>query len=239
MSIELINEAGKEKRIGFLFFVLAPIYLIKYRCFGALFVTPILLLVSTAIPGNGSEGIAVFSFFWIVLFSFPSTLVCVQKMVSSFGFIGKSEKDRDELREYGYYSGAEFLSENERLDYVEEHKEPYDLINTVVNGDYCNQRILYRKNSIWLSRKSGDILLDTNTVEKYEAVGNTSLESAANAAVRGYVGASIGGKLGAGIGLLTAKKTGGNVIAVKFKDGKRSVLKLDNKAFQAFVSQCF
>lgn len=82
-------------------------------------------------------------------------------------------------------------------------------------------------------------MLDTNTVEKYEAVGNTSLESAANAAVRGYVGASIGGKLGAGIGLLTAKKTGGNVIAVKFKDGKRSVLKLDNKAFQAFVSQCF
>lgn len=223
MSIKLVNEAGEEKEIGFLFSVLSPIYLIKYRCYGALFVISILLFFLTAMLGKAV--VAVFFPFWIVSFIF-STRVCLRKMVGKLGFIGKSEKDRDELREYGYYSGAEFLSENERLDYVEEHKEPYDLINTVVNGDYCNQRILYRKNSIWLSRKSGDILLDTNTVEKYEAIGNTSLEATANMIAKGFVEASLKGELGA------------NVVAVKFKDGKRSLLKLDNKAFQIFISQC-
>ena len=221
MSIELVNEAGKKKKIGFWFFVFVPINLIKYRCFVELFVYPIVSMLILGMSEKWGIFLGSVLFFWYICLR-----NCTEKMVNELGFIGKSEKDRAILRKYGYYSGAEFLPVNERLDYVKEHKEAKNLINTVINGDYCNQEIFYRENSVWISRKSGNILLDTDTVEKYEAIGNTSLESAANAIARGFVDASLKGELG------------GNVIAIKFKDGKRSVLKLDNKAFQKLVSQC-
>ncbi|PFP29395.1 hypothetical protein COJ96_10855 [Bacillus sp. AFS073361] len=82
------------------------------------------------------------------------------------------------------------------------------------------------------------IELTKNNVETYEILDETKRKSAASAVGRAFVGGVILGPVGWLAGL-SAKSKGTHIIAVEFKDGKRSLLEVDDKIRTAIVKKLF
>ena len=76
--------------------------------------------------------------------------------------------------------------------------------------------------------------LDNQTVESYEVITDEHRKSAASGVARGIVGGVLLGPVGMLAGGLSA-----NQIAINFKDGKRSLIEVDDKIYKATVKSCF
>jgi threonine dehydrogenase-like Zn-dependent dehydrogenase len=63
-------------------------------------------------------------------------------------------------------------------------------------------------------------------------------KSAVSAVGRGLVGGFILGPVGLLAGL-SAKSKGTHVVAIQFKDGKKSLIEMDEKIYKALLKACF
>lgn len=111
--------------------------------------------------------------------------------------------------------------------------------NKVIAGDYEGRPVSGVGNSLYIVTgfmKTVDINRDT--VESYEVVDEEIKTSAVSAVGRGLVGSFFLGPAGLLAGL-TAKKKGVHVVAIKFKDGKKSLLELDDKLFKVLTRTLF
>ncbi|MBO1870114.1 hypothetical protein J4O15_03960 [Lachnoanaerobaculum sp. Marseille-Q4761] len=81
--------------------------------------------------------------------------------------------------------------------------------------------------------------LDKQTVESYEVITDEHRKSAASGVARGIVGGVLLGPVGMLAGGLSAKSKGIYQIALNFKDGKRSLIEVDDKIYKAIVKSCF
>ena len=95
--------------------------------------------------------------------------------------------------------------------------------------------------SVMLS--GGLVLIGTDaaakwTVEDYELVSGEKSVSLTSGLVRGVAGRLLLGPWGT-LAALTAKKTGVYTVALKWKNGKRSLLELDDKTYKAIVKSLF
>jgi len=99
--------------------------------------------------------------------------------------------------------------------------------NKVIAGDYEGKVIMSTLGIVNL--QTGflkTITLDKNTVEDYEIMDETHSKSAVSAVGRGLVGGFLLGPVGLLAGL-SAKNKGVHIIAVQFKDGKKSLIEID------------
>jgi hypothetical protein len=111
--------------------------------------------------------------------------------------------------------------------------------NKVVAGDYLNQTVIASFSSISIMKGfSTTISLDKTTVADYEIVDQTKQKSAASAIGRGLVGGFVLGPVGLLAGL-SAKSKGTHMIAIQFKDGKKSLIEIDDKIYSALVKKLF
>jgi hypothetical protein len=93
--------------------------------------------------------------------------------------------------------------------------------------------------SLFFTRsKNRIVVLDKNTVDSYEVIGEESQTSATSAVARGALGAALLGPVGMAAAL-SAKKKGLYTVAIQFKDGKRSLLEIDDAIYKALVKILF
>ena len=116
------------------------------------------------------------------------------------------------------------------------------LKNIVTAGDYedrhlevSGKKIFIRDGNFGFGKK---IFIDKDTVEAYEVVGEDVKTSGASAIARGAIGSAILGPVGLLAGV-SAKKKGIHTVAVQFKDGKKSLMDLDDQFFQVVVKRLF
>ena len=105
--------------------------------------------------------------------------------------------------------------------------------NRVISGDYQGKLVGHGSGNPFISLSFAKLLfLDPSTVASVAVLGEDSEASVASAATRGFIGKMLFGPIGLAAAA-TAKRSGIHVLEVKFKDGKRSVLEVDDKVYEA------
>lgn len=111
--------------------------------------------------------------------------------------------------------------------------------NCVIAGDYENRGLIKSpKGLILVIGFTKRILLDKEAVEAYEVIDEEKKTSATSAVGRGLVGSFVLGPVGLLAGL-SAKKKGVYTVAIQFKDGKKSLLEIDDSLFKILVKSLF
>jgi hypothetical protein len=111
--------------------------------------------------------------------------------------------------------------------------------NKIIAGDYEGKSVMQTFGIVNIAigfTKSQEINKDT--VESYEVVDEAKRKSAASAVGRGLAGSLLLGPVGLLAGL-SAKSKGTHVVAVEFKDGKKSLLEIDDKIYSALIKKLF
>lgn len=112
--------------------------------------------------------------------------------------------------------------------------------NKVIAGDYQGKLVSQTFGTLYLQTgflKS--IQLDKSTIEQYEVMDESHRKSAVSAVGRGLVGGFLLGPVGLLAGGLSAKSKGIHIVAVQFKDGKKSLIEMDDKIYKALLTKCF
>ena len=111
--------------------------------------------------------------------------------------------------------------------------------NKVISGDYQGKLVGSSLGNAFISFAFTKFLnLDGTTVENVVSLDDDSQISFASAAMRGLAGEMLLGPVGL-VAAATAKRNGVHIVGIKFKDGKRSVLEVDDKIYKAILSKCF
>ncbi|NLY47178.1 MAG: hypothetical protein GX053_14500 [Tissierella sp.] len=111
--------------------------------------------------------------------------------------------------------------------------------NAVIAGDY--QYKMLGSSMKYLTIKTGfrkSIPINKETVERYEVINEEHRTKAMSAIGRGMVGSLALGPVGLLAGL-SAKKKKTYLIAIKFKDGKESLIELNNLLYEHLVKTLF
>jgi hypothetical protein len=111
--------------------------------------------------------------------------------------------------------------------------------NKVVAGDYEGKALLYSYGKLEIINGFlKTIPISKDTVEEYEVIDESSRKSAASAVGRGFVGGLVLGPVGLLAGI-SAKSKGTHIVAIQFKDGKKSLLDLNDKYYNGMVKILF
>ena len=111
--------------------------------------------------------------------------------------------------------------------------------NKVIAGDYEGGLISSTFGVV--SIQTGflsSVELNKKTVEEYEVMDETKKKSVVSAVGRAFVGGALIGPAGLFAGL-TAKSKGTHVIAIQFKDGKKSLLEVNDKIYSNIIKKVF
>ena len=114
--------------------------------------------------------------------------------------------------------------------------------NAVVAGDFAGRGIsvLGGIPQILISHNWADnVFLDRTAVDTYEVITEDIRKSAASGVARGIIGGALLGPVGMLAGGLSAKNKGTITVAVQFKDGKKSLIEMDDKIYKAFITEMF
>ena len=115
-------------------------------------------------------------------------------------------------------------------------------MNTVIAGDYRNGIIVTNFGQISIvqgfGKKRVEVFLDRFNIEAYEVLDEKSKTSTTSAVGRAAIGTALFGPIGI-VASLGAKKKGIHQVAIQFKDGKRSLIELNDKAYKAFLQAQF
>ncbi len=112
-------------------------------------------------------------------------------------------------------------------------------MNKVIAGDYAGQGMMRFGKTVQITLPMFKVIkLNRETVAEYQVLNETARTSAASAVGLATVGSFFLGSAGLAAAL-GAKQKGAYWIAVQFKDGKRSLLEVDDKYFRAITIALF
>ncbi len=106
--------------------------------------------------------------------------------------------------------------------------------NQVIAGDYTGRMVTYSFGTVTIA----DVTVSKATISSYEIVDENYKKSAASAVGRAAVGAFLLGPVGLLAGV-SAKNKGTHTLAIHFKDGKNSLIEVDDKINKAIVTTLF
>lgn len=112
--------------------------------------------------------------------------------------------------------------------------------NKVIAGDYEGKTVVASLGYAFIQIgvfKTIDI--NSNNINSYELITDEHRKSAASGVARGLVGGALLGPVGMLAGGISAKSKGIYQIAIQFKDGKRSLLEVDDKIYKAIIKDSF
>lgn len=111
--------------------------------------------------------------------------------------------------------------------------------NKVIAGDYEGKNLLPGKGQVLLYYTfSKSFPLNKENVESFEVITEEHTKSAVSGISRGIVGGALLGPVGLLAGL-SAKNKGTHTIALEFKDGKRSLIEIDEKLYKMLTITLF
>lgn len=112
--------------------------------------------------------------------------------------------------------------------------------NSVIAGDYIGKAVISTFGTVQIVTGMGKgTLISKTTVDSYELITDEHRKSAASGVARGLVGGALLGPVGMLAGGLSAKTKGIFQVAIQFKDGKRSLIEVDDKIYKAVIQSCF
>lgn len=113
--------------------------------------------------------------------------------------------------------------------------------NAVIAGDYTGKGLYNSFGILTIGAKGSNLSIRINkeTVESYELITDEHRKSAASGVARGLVGGALLGPVGMLAGGLSAKNKGIYQIAIQFKDGKKSLIEVDDKIYKSIIKNCF
>lgn len=114
--------------------------------------------------------------------------------------------------------------------------------NAVIAGDYDSKSITLTTGGtlpIILVDNKTSIEMNKFFVDNYELITDEHRRSAASGVGRGLVGGALLGPVGMLAGAMSAKSKGIYQIAIQFKDGKKSLIEVDDKIYKALIKACF
>jgi hypothetical protein len=112
--------------------------------------------------------------------------------------------------------------------------------NKVIAGDYQGKNVI-QSLGVNVSIMTGlfkSLDLKKDIVEEYEVITEESRKSAVSAVGRAFVGGAILGPAGWLAGL-SAKSKGIHTVAIQFKDGKKSLIEIDDKIYSTLIKVLF
>lgn len=112
-------------------------------------------------------------------------------------------------------------------------------MNMVIAGDYKNAGINVGAKHLVICHGFKRMKLKKDMVESYELITDEHRKSAASGIGKGLVGGALLGPIGMLGGALSAKDKGKYQVAIQFKDGKRSLLELDNAGYNLLIKSLF
>lgn len=112
--------------------------------------------------------------------------------------------------------------------------------NKVIAGDYQNQAVGQAGGKAYIiTGFLKTMQLDKTNVESFEVIDSEHTKSLSSGIVRGAVGAALLGGVGLLAGGLSAKNKGAYTIVVNFKDGKSSLMEVDQKIHKSLQTTMF
>lgn len=108
--------------------------------------------------------------------------------------------------------------------------------NKVIAGEYNNQRITTGTNGPRIAYYS--VTINRDSVEAYELVTAEKMKSGSSAIIRGAIGGAVLGPVGL-LAAVTAKNNGINTVAIAWKNGKKSLIEIDDKLYKSLVAAMF
>ena len=112
--------------------------------------------------------------------------------------------------------------------------------NMVIAGDYQGKGVGVSVKGIFITTKiMRPLYLTKENVESYEVITEEAAKSAASGVVRGIVGGAILGPVVMLAGSLSANSNNTIVLALQFKDGKRSLIEVDSNVYKAIMQMMF
>lgn len=111
--------------------------------------------------------------------------------------------------------------------------------NRIIEGDYKGKYIVIRNNDLVIPLSFlKTVYLNKETIQDYEIIDEDKYKSSGSAIIKAGVGAAFLGPIGllAGMG---AKNKGTYTIAISFKDEKKSLIILNDKAYKIFTRRMF
>ena len=111
--------------------------------------------------------------------------------------------------------------------------------NRVIAGDYMGKPVTGVGNvaQVYVDFNNS-VRLDKFCVDAYEVITEDTRKSAASGVMRGAVGAALLGPVGMLAGL-SAKNKSTVTVAISFKDGKNSLIEVDEKIYKKIVQAMF
>ena len=111
--------------------------------------------------------------------------------------------------------------------------------NKVISGDYCGCTITHSFNTAWIEIPPKDIIAITDrNIETYSVVDEQYNKSAVGVVGRAALGAAVLGPVGLLAGA-TAKNKGTHILILVFKDGKKSLVEVNDKIYKSIITGCF
>ncbi len=112
--------------------------------------------------------------------------------------------------------------------------------NAVIAGDYLGNRLNCTLGIVMMMESfKPSVPLNKDIVETYELITDEHRKSASSGVARGLVGGALLGPVGLLAGGISAKNKGIYQVAIQFKDGKKSLVEVDDKIYKAIVKSCF
>lgn len=114
------------------------------------------------------------------------------------------------------------------------------IANVVKSGAYVGNPIVISLNTacIFISRTE-TVDLAKWEVEKYEVISGNTRKSMSSSIIRGTIGGALFGTPGMVAGSLSAKNKTIYTIAVEFKNGRKSIIEIDDKIYNKFMEKMF
>ena len=113
-------------------------------------------------------------------------------------------------------------------------------MNMVIAGDYKDKGLMIFGGGPRIVLTARDeVYLNKETVESYQVMNQNVSTSASSGIARSIIGGALFGNAGALGGAASAKKNVMYTMVINFKDGKRSLIEVNEKMYRAIVEACF
>lgn len=107
--------------------------------------------------------------------------------------------------------------------------------NKVISGEYEGKVLLTTLGKTFIQIGFLKTVELSEIVESYEVLDEEKTKSASSAVVRGLIGGALLGPVGLLAGGLSAKNKVSKIILLKLKDGKESLIEVDQKIYLSIL----
>lgn len=111
--------------------------------------------------------------------------------------------------------------------------------NKVVSGDYSGASVDEFLGDVSLNSFTTNVAINKNTITNIELLDSANKKDTGSSIARGLVGGVLLGPVGIIGGAMLGKTNGIHLISIIFKNGKRSLIEVDDKIYKKLLTKLY